>query len=184
VVEDPGGADAVGDAADDEFEVVVVGGDGGDGVAAHDGIAALVFGGLELDILAGFESDFAGFEELHAQLDDVVGEGFFVEEFGAEAGDVEKFVGDYDPEVAADLDLAGEADAGLAFLGGEVGFLDGADHAAAFADGDLAVGAGAAAAAGGGDEDVVFGEEDRRESAFDGEVFAAAVGRRCGRSRS
>jgi hypothetical protein len=120
--------------------------------------------------------DGVGFEELHAQFDDVVGEGLLVEELGAEAGDGEQLLGDFDGQVLADLDLAGEADVVLALLGGEVGFLDGADHAAAVVDLELAVGAGAAAAAGGGDEDVVLGEGgEEGGAAFDVEDLAAGV---------
>ena len=176
VVEDPGGADAVGHAADDEFEVVLVRRQGRNGIAAHDGLVALVVGGLELDVLAGLEGDGGRFEQLHPQLDDVVGERLLVDELGAEAGDGEQLVGDLDLEVAADLDLAGEADVVLALVGGEVRLLDGADQAAAFVDLQLAVGAGTAAAAGRGNEDVLFGEGgEQRRAALDVEDLPARI---------
>ena len=126
--------------------------------------------------MAGLEGDRGGFEQLHPQFDDVVGEGTLVDELGAETGDGEQLVGDLDLEVAADLDLAGKADVVLALVGGEVGFLDGADHAAAFLDLQLAVGAGSAAAAGRGNEDVLLGEGGKEgRAAFDVEDLPARV---------
>ena len=105
-----------------------------------------------------------------------MGERLLVDELGAEAGDGEQLVGDFDLQIAADLDLAGEADVVLALVGGEIGLLDGPDQAAAFVDLELAVGAGSAAAAGGRNEDVLFGEGgEQGRAALDVEDFPARI---------
>ncbi len=96
MLEHPGGADAVGHQADDQFDVPGVGGHRGDGIGAHDGVVPLVFGRLELDVLAGLERDRVGLEQFHAQFDDVVGERFLVFHPRPEAADGEQLLGDLD----------------------------------------------------------------------------------------